>query len=323
MPPLEQSRLGIVVPSMPGESIMSWLLRAFQASGVQYEEGMRWLGLDRRTGLGDGDVMALAWALHADADDVRGRMTLLETRTGGRWVHLAGHRLCRWVAPTTMMAKLCPLCLRETGFARIDWLTRAAPACRRHNCSLVQACAACGRKIHWARPGLRICRCGHFFKPLDEAVGTLEPELIAWLEWVEAVLSGDTGVAKSASRRLPALLQDMTLDGAYRLVEAFGLLERPSAPVHDVRHSSVSLSAVGAMLTRGLRRLSEVGCAEGIAPQAFEGVHLPVLAELAEEPSADADGRRAAWLLDVYRAMRPSGVRRVGSRPRRQIPLFL
>lgn len=301
---------------------MSWLLRAFQANGVQYEEGMRWLGLDRRTGLSDSDVVAVAWALHADADEVRGRMTLLESRAGGRWVHLAGHRLCRWVAPTTMMAKLCPLCLRETGFARIGWLTRAVPACWRHGCSLVQACAVCSRKIQWARPGLRICRCGRFFKPLDE-VGSLEPELIAWLEWVEAVLCGDAGVARSASLRLPPLLQDMTVDGAYRMVEAFGLLERPGAPVRAVRHSSVGLSVVGAMLTRGLRRLSEVDRAEGITPQAFENVHLPVLTELAEEPAADVDGRRAAWLLDVYRAMRPSGMRRVGSRPRRQMPLFL
>ncbi len=301
---------------------MSWLLRAFQANGIQYEEGMRWLGLDRRTGLSDSDVVKVAWALHADADEVRGRMTLLESRTGGRWVHLAGHRLCRWVAPTTMMAKLCPLCLREAGFARIDWLTRAVPACRRHSCSLVQACASCGRKIHWARPGLRICRCGRFFKPF-EVGGSLEPELVAWLEWVEAVLLGDAGVARSASLRLPPLLQDMTVDGAYRMVEAFGLLERPGAPVRAVRHSSVSLSAVGAMLTRGLRRLSEVGRAEGMALQAFEDVHFPVLTELAEEPAADVDGRRAAWLLDCYRAMRPSGMRRVGSRPRRQMPLFL
>lgn len=322
MPPRDQCRLGIPVAPMPGESTMSLILRAFQANGVEYEEGMRWMGLDRRQALGDGDVAALAWALHADTEDVRSRMTLLEWRGGGRWVHLAGQRLCRWVAPTSMLAKVCPACLRETGFARTAWLTRAIPACRRHGYSLVQECAGCGRSIRWSRPGLRICRCGRFFKPVGQD-GPTEPELRIWLEWAEAVFQGDGAAAQEDSRRLPPLLHDMTLDGAYRLVEAFGLLEQPGAPVRNVRHSSARLSEVGAVLTRGLRRLFEVGRAESIGPKSFDDVHLPVLAELAEGPAAEGDGQRAAWLLDLHRAMRPSGVRRVGARPRRQMPLFL
>ena len=77
------------------------------------------------------------------------------------------------------------------------------------------------------------------------------------------------------------------------------------------------------MLTRGLRRLFDVGRAENIAPQVFEAVHLPVLVQLAEAPASEADGHRAAWLLDVHRASRSSALRRVGARPRRQMPLFL
>jgi hypothetical protein len=172
------------------------------------------------------------------------------------------------------------------------------------------------------RPGLRICRCGRFFKPAGQD-GPTEPELRIWLEWAEAIFQGDAAAAQQASRRLPPLLHDMTLDGAYRLVEAFGLLERPGAPVRNVRHSSARLFEVGAVLTRGLRRLFEVGRAENVEPQSFGDVHLPVLAELAEDPAAETDGHRAAWLLDLHRAMRPSGVRRVGARPRRQMPLFL
>ncbi|WP_457324102.1 TniQ family protein [Roseateles sp. P5_E11] len=321
MPPRDQCRLAIAVAPMPGESAMSHVLRAFQANGVQYEEGMRWMGLDRRQALNDVDVSVLAWALHADADDVRHRMTLLEWRGGGRWVHLAGQRLCRWVAPTSMLAKVCPACLRETGFARIAWLTRAVPACRRHGYSLVQECASCGRAIRWARPALRICGCGRFFKLAGEAA-TLEPELAPWLDWAEAVLQGDD-TAPHAMRRLPPLLQDMTLDGAYRLIEAFGLLESPGDPVRNVRHSSASLTQVGGVLVRGLRRLTELGRFEAVAPQAFDVVHLPVLAEIADEPAAETDGQRAAWLLDIHRASRPPGVRRVGARPRRQMPLFV
>lgn len=322
MPPRDQCRLAIAVAPMPGESAMSLVLRAFQANGVQYEEGMRWMGLDRRQALNDGDIAVLAWALHADADDVRSRMTLLESRGGARWVHLAGQRLCRWVAPTSMLAKVCPACLRETGFGRVAWLTRAVPACRRHGYCLAQECGACGRTIKWARPGLRICQCGRFFKPKD-GVAQLETDLRLWLDWAEPVLQGDAGAAQEAARQLPPLLQDMTLDGAYRLVEAFGLLEQPGDPVRNVRHSSARLLDVGGVISRGLRRLFEAGRADSMTPQAFDTVHLPVLGELAEDPAAETDGQRAAWLLDVHRAVRPSGVRRVGTRPRRQMPLFL
>lgn len=322
MQPLERGRLGIAVAPQPGESAMSLMLRAFQANGVGYEEGMRWMGLDRRQALGEGDAATLAWALHAGAEDVRSRMVLLEWRGGGRWVHLAGQRLSRWVAPTAMLAKVCPSCLRECGFARITWMTRAAPACCRHGYSLLRSCGACGKPVRWDRPAVRICRCGRFFKA-PEMTKPLEAELRAWLWWVEAVLQGDSAAARETMDELPPLLRDLTLDGAYRLVEAFGLLKAPGDPVRALRHSSASLGEVGEMVVRGLRRLSCVGRADDVEKLPFDAAHLPVLVELAEAPASDADGQRAAWLLDVYRAARPAGVRLVGARPRRQLPLFL
>lgn len=118
----------------------------------------------------------------------------------------------------------------------------------------MQECAGCGRAIRWAGPRLRICRCGRFFKPVGQD-GPTETELSVWLKWAETVFQSDAAAAQQASRQLPPLLHDMTLDGPYRLVEAFGLLEQPGAPVRNVRHSSARLSEDGAVLTRGLRRL--------------------------------------------------------------------
>lgn len=301
---------------------MSMMLRAFQANGVTYEEGMQWLGLNRRQALAESDVVALAWALHAEVNDVHRCTVLLEWRGGGSWVHLAGQRLSRWVAPTTMLAKLCPECLLELGYARLVWLTRAVPGCCRHGYSLLQECGGCHRPVRWARPGLRICRCGRYFKPVGD-VRLLEPELHAWICWAEAVLLGDVVAAQDAIGGLPPLLHNMTLDGAYRMIEAFGLLKAPGDPVRNVRHSSAKLPEVGAMVVRGLQRLWDMGLARDVSSDVFDVVHLPVLIELADAPAADADGQRAAWLLNLHRATRSTGQRRVGARPRRQIPLFL
>jgi hypothetical protein len=301
---------------------MGLLLRAFQANAVGYDEGMRWLGLDRRRPIGDADVAGLAWALNVDADDLRRRLVVLEWRGGGRWVHLAGQRLSRWIAPTCMTAKLCPLCLRESGLARMVWMTRAAPACSRHGYSLLQKCESCGKPIRWARPGVSICRCGRFYKAVavPEAV---QPELQPWLKWAEAVIEGDALSADDAAKELPALTRSMSLDGAYRLIEAFGLLDAPADPVREVRHSSASLRTGGAVIARGLRRLGSAASADDVDGLPFDLVHLPTVRELADTPACEADGLRAAWLLDVYRAAHPSGIRRVGARPKRQLPLFL
>lgn len=301
---------------------MSLLLRAFQANGVGYHEGMRWLALDRRHAIGEADGAALAWALRVDTEDLRRRIVTLEWRGGGRWVHLAGQRLSRWIAPTCMTAKVCPLCLRETGFAKMVWMTRAAPACAKHGYSLLQRCSSCGKSIRWARPGIHLCPCGRFYKPARMSEPA-QPELQLWLNWVEAVIEGDLAAAQTASCFLPALVQAMSLDGAYRLVEAFGLLEAAADPVREVRHNSTGLNTVGAIVARGLHRLSCVARSDDVHQLPFDAVHLPVLKELADTPSCEADGRRAAWLLDVHRDARPAGVRRIGARPRRQLPLFL
>lgn len=322
MQPHESGRLAVSVAPMHDESALSLTLRALQANGIGYEQGMHWMGLDRRLALGSRDVAVLAWALHAEADDVRKRLVLLEWGGGGRWVHLGSQRLSRWVAPTTMIAKVCPECLREAGYARICWMTRAMPACPRHGYSLIQACTSCGRPIRWARPALRICRCGRFFKPAGPG-RPLEPELSAWLTWAEAVLQEDARTTQTAICKLPPLLHDLTLDGAFRMVEAFGLLREVGDPVRNVRHSSTKLPEVGSVLVRGLRRLSDIGWADNIAPESFDLVHLPILNELVDASASEPDSRRAAWLLDIHRATRSSGMHRVGTRPRRQMPLFL
>jgi hypothetical protein len=307
---------------MSDESALSLVLRTFHANAVDYEEGMRWMGLDRRNALSERDVIALAWGVQADVDDLRKRLVLLESTGGGRWVHLAGQRISRWIAPTTMQAKLCPVCLRETGFARIGWLIRAVPACLRHGHSITKTCTSCGGPIRWVRPAVHVCQCGRFFKPVKD-VEQLEPELLPWLRWTEALLRDDASSAAVATTELPVLLHDLSLDGAYRLVEAFGLLDRPGASVRDVRHGSTSLSAISEMLVRGIRRLSSVASAEDARRMDFSAVHLPVLRELAESPASDGDGRRAAWLLDLHRTAQRTDVARVGARPRGQLPLFL
>src|SRR5258708_17732668 len=56
--------------------------------------------------------------------------------------------------------KVCPMCLKETGFARLVWELRVAITCWRHGCSLLDQCSVCGRRLTWGRKALSACTCG-------------------------------------------------------------------------------------------------------------------------------------------------------------------
>ena len=68
--------------------------------GIGPEAGY-WRGRGRRLGLG------------ASASRRSKPIALLEGRSAGRWVQLAGQRLSRWIAPTTMLRKdVRPACAK-------------------------------------------------------------------------------------------------------------------------------------------------------------------------------------------------------------------
>jgi TniQ len=56
--------------------------------------------------------------------------------------------------------KVCPICLKESGFARLVWDLRVAITCWRHGCYLLDHCSVCGRQLTWGRKALTACTCG-------------------------------------------------------------------------------------------------------------------------------------------------------------------
>jgi TniQ len=56
--------------------------------------------------------------------------------------------------------KVCPICLKESGFARLVWDLRVVITCWRHRCYLLDHCSVCGRRLTWGRKALAACTCG-------------------------------------------------------------------------------------------------------------------------------------------------------------------
>jgi hypothetical protein len=55
--------------------------------------------------------------------------------------------------------KICPECLRETGYIRKLWELSPITTCPLHRCLLLDECPNCRKRLTWSRPEIGRCRC--------------------------------------------------------------------------------------------------------------------------------------------------------------------
>lgn len=300
------------------ESGLGFVLRALRANGVPFEQGMQWLGLQRHRPSDPQAVRQIAWSLNVDADRLRGRFV---TRDDGKgWVRLAGRRFRRQIASNRLYAKLCPQCVRETGRLRLTWLLRACVGCARHGYSLIWWCRRCDQAIAWDRPDVDICRCGYPFRAEAGAL-PMQPQVQAWLTWMEGMVcrafGGPTGEA------LPTALTHLSVDGAFRVIEALGLSPLPGTSVRSALANSRTPPALGAVISRGIDRMRAIEADPGALPQLASVLNQVALSQLADDFAAPEDHALAWWLLAALRSGVDPGRTRAGARPKGQLPLFI
>jgi len=319
----EPRQLPVRLDLASAESGLGFALRALRANGIPFDRGMQWLGLERHRPVERQAVIRIAWALNVDADQWGGRMVTRDL--GGKgWVRLAGQRFRRQVASNRLYAKLCPQCIRERGIARLSWLLRATVGCPWHGYSLITACQRCGQGISWDRPDIDICHCGYPFKAVS-AAPPLEPPIRAWLCWLESSLCPDglPAAALMATREMPSALTHLSVDGAFRIIEAMGLFAEPNASVRSAIAMCATLPARGSVIARGLDRLQAIEADPAVVPRFSAVVYQCALIQLANDYATQEDHALAWWLLNGLRSGIDPGLTRAGSRPRGQLPLFL
>ncbi len=303
----------------PAESGLGFALRVLRANGIAFDQGMRWLGLERHRPLDQQVVRRIAWALNVDADEFGTRLVTRDPGGGPGWVRLAGARFQRQVATNKLYAKVCPQCLREQGITRLSWQLRATVGCFVHGYSLVWSCPHCGQPIGWNRPDVDVCRCGRHIK--GQAGTPVEPGVQAWLCWLESVLC--PAVAPPASTVLPDALLRLSIDGAFRILEALGLCAKPGHSVRLALSKCRTPQALGAVVQRGVDRLQAIEADPGVFMRLAAMVNQLALARVAAEAAAKEDQALAWWLIQGMRSGVDSGNTRAGSRPKGQLPLFI
>lgn len=57
--------------------------------------------------------------------------------------------------------RICPDCLKETGYIKGIWSVAAVTVCPIHNNMLIDSCPKCGKKLNWKRNKVSICSCNY------------------------------------------------------------------------------------------------------------------------------------------------------------------
>lgn len=84
--------------------------------------------------------------------------------------------------------KICPCCIKDTGYTPAYWDLIAVQGCSKHQQSLVSVCHQCNVNLSWHRPGLLTCKCG---ADLSEAKGNpLTLEELEFLKVIDAKFQG-------------------------------------------------------------------------------------------------------------------------------------
>lgn len=205
-----------------------------------------------------------------------------------RWTEfeLFGHRWrSDWLLRGTHQ-QVCPHCLAESGFARLEWDLQPYVACHIHGTVLQDHCGDCGKAILPDRPSLDVCGCAGFITHHPPQAIAAPTVVVRWCAWLSAQLNplaGPTSI--SADDGLPTLCAGCSPDGAYRLIQALAGGPRAfrgaqmdcatpwlsTSATLDVLQTGIETLECLARGTRPVRR-PDKGAADGLAEQAVRGV---------------------------------------------------
>lgn len=230
------------------ESGMSWLLRLTEGNLLRSPWPLlRLMGMDRprvshlRVDLGR--VASLCGLAPESVESFK-----CTNVPGGRMIRFRGHTI-QGHALRNSRPVMCPLCVRELGYARSVWDLRLVTACPRHRIKLVDRCGHCGNPLSWLRPRLDICRCGQTLS--DTAAQPLEDSDLAVSAALECSLSGSTGPWTDSGWLANAVVDELATRSLAEALELVKWLARVSTGIttSSMRHDATSVaSAAGRCL---------------------------------------------------------------------------
>lgn len=174
----------LVVTAQPAttESLMGFVLRLTELNGypstayVLAAMGKEWY----RPKVGRLDAAGLATLAGVGQGDID-RLTHLPAERPRAYVRIYGSDLPSYEV-NLRHPKVCPMCLAEGRPCEAFWDLAQAVVCPVHRVQLVSECPGCSKRLLWARPKVRQCKCGFDLATAPVALATpLLAELMAVL----------------------------------------------------------------------------------------------------------------------------------------------
>ncbi len=221
-------QLPVRVRRFDSESGMSHVMRAFWANGMLMKHGHEWPHVRFGQPLREVDARVLAWAVQAPPEWLAERLFIAVGLGDDRRLLLGTQQFSPAAVLPGKSARVCPHCLSELGFCDLACSFKLAAVCPRHKVPYLAVCAHCRRTMSWDRLQIDICKCGRYLKPPPVLVDPPAP-VIDWAQWVSDRVRTSPATRPETGSQLavPRMLNELSLDGAFRLVEAFGLLKHP------------------------------------------------------------------------------------------------
>lgn len=210
--------------------------------------------------------------------------------------------------------QVCPMCLRENGYARGVWEISLVTCCPWHFCMLVERCPQCSRRLRWRRPGLTTCQCTADLcsYPTDEAslfqiAVSLQVERL--LYHVEDDLRPGDGLGP---------LSLLSLDVFVRTIRALGIRDGDQRVMPGKATRILDLEEASKVVERSLNRVCHVLSGHTYAQRAHP-THNEELCAIFFE--AEADERELLSLI-LQSIVAQDDYKRTVKNEEWQLPLF-
>jgi|GEM_PF-2888090 len=287
----------------PGESTMGLLLRTANANHL---EGLRWFYsmLERtyNTQLHKEDISAIASITGQRTDTIEAGL-VVATVSNGRLKYIAD---TQWFSKAygfrSTAPQVCPLCLSESGFARLLWEFTFVNACPLHCCALLDFCPQCGKSIRWNRLYLNRCNCGMPWDAISPiSLAEAHPCLMV-SKIVASQLEGFMPSDAQDGAPLGSMLHQVSFDILFQLIWIFGSKGSGHSQSATGQRKTIPSTAEAMMIVEQALERMQIFLDSGIAKHSsFERlVHVPSLMSMAKHIS---DPHDAYWLYKLLRGL--------------------
>lgn len=309
----------IVLPD-ERESATGYLLRASLANATTLPALWGALGLGRGRAPRAEHTKMLAWCTQSPADWLSWRVPVAHRVDGQVRLDLFGQHWRLDGHLRRSRAQHCPVCLRSRKLIPFEWDLLLYCACPAHGVVLQDMCAHCGRSVDLFRPGWDVCTCRHYLVSKQLVPIVAEAATLQWCEWISHALRPDLHPPPSFATPLRQLLAGLSVDGAGRIVLAFGGGQRALATARlSASQPWLTPQAVAGVVSVGIRRLADLAESRRL-PNGRPQPAVEDLIKLAAYGLTSTDRGRAAWLVErILGRLKPRRAYRAGPH---QLDLF-